>query len=319
MSPGVDQFDLLAVGELNPDLILTGIHDNEPRLGVEQEFGGYRLTLGSSTAICCVLTQRLGLRTAMSACVGDDDYGRFCRQALETERVDTRMVVTQPGVETGLTVCLPYPSDRLLMTCKGAMALDPSAALSDELLRTARHLHVGSFFLQTALRPRLAGLFARARSYELTTSLDTGWDPDQNWLDDDLRAVLAQTSILLPNAMEFERLSGETDVARGVASLRALGVGAVVLKRGAAGAFYAGPDDAVGHSGFEISPRDTTGAGDAFNAGYLMSMLKGAPVADRLAFGNACGALTASTVGGTGGVFSADQVHAFIAERATAG
>lgn len=68
------EIDVLAVGELNPDLILAGIRADQPRVGTEQEFAGYHLTLGSSTAIACVLMQRLGLATAMSAYVGNDDY-----------------------------------------------------------------------------------------------------------------------------------------------------------------------------------------------------------------------------------------------------
>ena len=316
MSSASERLDVLAIGELNPDLILTGLQDDGPRLGVEQEFGGYRLTLGSSTAISCVLMQRLGLKTALSACVGDDEYGRFCRQALEIEQVDTRLVEVCPGVETGLTICLPYPRDRMLLTCKGAMALNPARAVGVDQLRTAGHLHVGSFFLQTGLRPALAGLFALARALGLTTSLDTGWDPEQTWLTEDLRATLAKTSFFLPNQTEFEHLTGEADAARGAEKLLELGVGAVVLKRGALGAVHVGPEGMFDDPGFATDAIDTTGAGDAFNAGYLTAMMKGQPVSTRLAFGNACGSLTASAIGGTGGVLGPKQVQQLIASRA---
>lgn len=315
MTPGRHEFDILAVGELNPDFILAGIQAGEPRLGNEQEFASYRLTLGSSTAITCVLLQRLGLRTAMSARVGDDEHGRFCRQALDAEGVDTRLVDACAGVATGLTICLPYPADRLLLTCKGAMALDPSEAVSADLLGRVRHVHVGSFFLQTALRPRLARFFAAARAAGATTSLDTGWDTEGNWLADDLRDVLAHTSVFFPNEVEFEQLAGTTDVAQGIATLLDLGVAAVVLKRGDAGAVHGDRDGIVSNSGYAATAIDTTGAGDAFNAGYLAAWLDGKSIADRIAFGNACGALTVTAIGGTGGVIDADQVRSFLAAR----
>ena len=305
------RFDILAVGELNPDLILAGINAKAPRLGVEQEFESYHLTLGSSTAISCVLMQRLGLVTMMAACVGDDNHGKFCRVALDAAGVDTSLVTVVPDVATGLTVCLPYPHDRMLLTAKGAMAMNPALAITPDVLRNSRHLHVGSFFLQTGLRPVLADLFATAQSLGLSTSLDTGWDPDERWMSMDLQAVLAHTSYFFPNELEFERLTGTTDPVAGSAKLLAIGVETVVLKCGAKGAVSIDLRGAIRHQGYTVQPIDTTGAGDAFNAGYLAAMFDEAPVIERLAFGNACGALTASAIGGTGGVENRRQVQAF--------
>ena len=305
-------FDVLAVGELNPDFILAGINAEAPQLGTEQEFQQYRLTLGSSTAISCVVMQRLGLRTAMSACVGDDDNGRFCRSALDHAGVDTRLITVVQGVPTGLTVCLAYPLDRMLLTSKGAMAENPAASITADVLRTSRHLHVGSFFLQTSLRVMLADLFSTARSLGLTTSLDTGWDSDELWLSDDLRAVLAHTNCLFPNELEFQALTGTSDLGQGSAVLRAHGVETVVLKRGVKGAMAFNSDGMTEHSGFSVQPIDHTGAGDAFNAGYLAALLDGRTVAERLAYGNACGALTVAAIGGTGGVTDIEQIRSFV-------
>jgi sugar/nucleoside kinase (ribokinase family) len=308
-------FDVLALGELCPDLILTGISAGRPTLGVEQEFTTYQLTLGSSTAITCTLMQRLGLKTAMISSVGNDEYGRFCREALEVDGVDTRLVEICPDSATGITICLPYPEDRLLLTCKGAMARLRGEAVDDELLQKARHLHTGSFFIQSQLRPGLTALFAKARGMGLTTSLDTGWDPEERWLTDDLITTLAQTDYFFPNEVEFEKLTGGSDLDRGIEKLINLGVGTVVVKRGAMGAIHATTRGTAAHRGFITKSVDTTGAGDAFNAGYLTAMMLGAAVPDRLAFGNACGALTVSAVGGTGGVFNIQQVRAFIANQ----
>lgn len=307
--------DVLAIGELNPDLILSGIRADGPRLGTEQEFAASALTLGSSTAIACVIMQRLGLATAMSAYVGGDEHGRFCRAALQSEHVDTALVRTHPTLATGLTICLPYPSDRLLLTCKGTMTLNPADVVDGGVLRQFRHVHVGSFFLQDGLRPALGPLFATARALGLTTSLDTGWDPAERWATADLRAALAHTDCLFPNALEFEQLAGTTNVKLGMTRLLALGVGTVVLKRGADGAVHGDAKGRRSHPGFDAEPVDTTGAGDAFNAGYLAAMLRGAPVPERLAFGNACGALTVAAVGGTAGVHDTAQVAAFIARQ----
>jgi len=309
----VTAFDVLAVGELNPDLILAGIKAKAPVLGTEQEFASHRLTLGSSTAIACVLMQRLGLRTAMVARIGDDDYGRFCQAALEAEGIDTGGVVVMPGVETGVTISLPYPQDRLLLTCYGTMSAMGAEAVSQAMLGRARHLHSGSFFIQRRLRPGLAQLFAQAKAMGLSTSLDTGWDPDQRWLEADLQATLAHTDMLFPNEVEFRHLTGSDDIVSGMAMLHGLGVGEVLLKRGAKGVVHSGPDGIAEQPGFAIIPVDTTGAGDACNAGYLAGRLEGLALTKRLALANACGALTAQAIGGTGGLRSRSQADSLIA------
>jgi len=308
----VKRLDVVSIGELNPDLILHGIKAKAPVLGTEQAIEGYRLTLGSSTAIATVLMARLGLRTAMIARVGDDEYGRFCRETLEREGVDQVHVVTDPNVETGVTISLPYPEDRLLLTCYGAME---SLTIDDvpwDTIADARHLHLGSFFIQRGIRGDLHEIFRRAQSLGLTTSLDTGWDPDTLWLQDDLRAVLAHTDVFLPNETELANITGTHDVDDGLARALALGPTEVVVKRGAWGASYRGPDGRIDAHGLTITPVDTTGAGDAFNAGYITARLEGRSIPERMAFGNACGASAAMAIGGTGGLMTRAEAEALL-------
>jgi len=306
-------FDMLALGELNPDLILTDIRAERPLLGTEQAFTGQQLVLGSSTAITCVLVQRLGQSTAMIARVGNDDHGRFCTEALQREGVDTTQIVVLPGHQTGITISLSYASDRLLLTRYGTMDAMAADAVAAGLLDNTRHLHSGSFFIQRALRPGLAALFAEARQRGATTSLDTGWDPDGAWLTDDLEAVFAQTDIFLPNETEFANITGTEDVSAGMVRLHELGVREVVLKRGGRGCIYSGPGGRFEHPGYVVELRDTTGAGDACNAGYLAGRLMGLGIADRLALANACGALTVTASGGTGGLHGLDQARRLMA------
>ncbi len=306
------RFDVISFGELNPDLILHGIKADAPKLGTEQEIAGYKLTLGSSTALATVLMTRLGLKTAMVARVGDDDYGRFCRETLTREGVDIEGVITDPSVETGVTISLPYPSDRLLLTCYGAMDRLTIDDVPWDRVAEASHLHLGSFFIQRGLRGDLHKVFARARKLGLTTSLDTGWDPHKLWLTDDLLAVLRETDIFLPNETELAHITGTDDVGEGSKLALALGPREIVVKRGSVGSSYYGSDGSVEAPAQRITPVDTTGAGDAFNAGYIVTRLEGRSVAERLAFGNACGASAALAIGGTGGLKDRAEVEALL-------
>ncbi len=307
--------DVLAVGELNPDLILSGMTAPAPVLGTEQEFGSQRLVLGSATAICAVALSRLGLRTAMVARVGADDYGRFCIGRLRDEGVDVSGVVIDPAAATGLTVAITYPSDRLLLTLPGAMRSLTAGDVKPAQLDRARHLHVSSYFLQHGLQPGLTGLFDAAHARGLTTSLDTGWDPNGEWLADTLRATLAKVDVVLPNESELTRLGGSADLGLAAAALLECGAKQVAVKRGAAGATLYDRRTEISVAGFPARPVDTTGAGDNFNAGFLFGLLAGWPAERSLRLGNACGAMSVHVIGGVGGYGGMPDVEAFMAEQ----
>jgi sugar/nucleoside kinase (ribokinase family) len=306
--------DVLALGELNPDLILSGIHAASPVLGTEQEIDACTLTLGSATALCLVALARLGLRTALVARVGDDAHGSFCLARLAAEGIDATGVIVDPMMRTGLTVSLAYPADRLLLTLPGTMRSLTSADVSQDQLRQARHLHVSSFFLQEGLHDALADLFAAARAQGITTSLDTGWDPRGIWMSRALRDTLAQTDVFLPNESEFTAIGDSADPDRAARTLLATGVGRIAVKRGAAGATLYTREGVVTAPGFPVQAIDTTGAGDSFNGGFLAGCLAGLPPENCLRLGNACGAMTARVVGGVGGYANWNEVEAFMAQ-----
>lgn len=304
--------DVVAVGELNPDLVFAGIGDEAPRLGTERVASSFALTLGSSAAICLVGLQRLGARTALVAMVGEDDFGRFCCRELERAGVDTGYVRRQAQYATGVTVALAHASDRLLTTYLGAMAHQTAAAVPSDALERARHVHVTSIFLQHALAPELPALLADARRRGLTTSLDTGWDPSDRWDRALLAAVLPHVDVFLPNASELQASSGRRTTDDGARWALEAGAARVVVKRGAAGASMWWGTDRADHSGYRVVVQDTTGAGDTFDAGFLWASLAGLDPVDCLRLGNACGALTAAALGGTGGDISVSAARALI-------
>src|SRR5215510_1748408 len=150
MPPG-QSFDIAVVGELNADLILRG--DVTPAFGqVEKLIDDAALTLGSSSAIFACGAARLGLRVAFVGVVGDDLLGRFCREALDARGVDTSGVVVDPALRTGMTIILQLPDDRAMLTFPGAIPMLRADMVDHALLHAARHIHVGSYFWQTALQ-----------------------------------------------------------------------------------------------------------------------------------------------------------------------
>ena len=288
-------FDILVLGELNVDLILRG--DVVPEWNqTEKLIDDATLTLGSSSAIFACGAARLGLRVAFVGVVGDDLLGRFCREALEARGVDTSGVVVDGALRTGMTVILQLPDDRAMLTFPGAIPMLRAEMVDPVLLEAARHIHVGSYFWQTALQPGLPALFGQARARGASTSIDTQWDPSGQWAG--LDAVLAAADILLPNEAEACALAGAADWRPALASL-ASRVPTVAVKRGAEGAAARRGAAFTEMAAPAVQMVDAVGAGDSFDAGFVYGALAGWPLDRSLALAVACGALSTRAAGGT--------------------
>jgi len=288
--------DLLVIGDCNPDVLVLG-DDVTPEFGQQEKLvDGISLVIGGSAAITTVAAARLGLRVALAAAVGDDPAGRFMLGQLAQEGVDTSAVAVRRDTPTGMTVALSEGKDRAILTATGAMATLTARDVPASLLTAARHVHVSSYFLmERSLGPGLAALLEAARASGARTSLDTNWDPAQRWGDGSLRAALAATDLLLPNATEALRLSGAATLAE---AMSVLGPG-LVIKLGAHGALWAEGARRCHATPPAVRPADATGAGDCFNAGVITGLLGGLDLAGAVALGCAAGAASTQAPGGT--------------------
>ncbi len=304
------KYDVLAIGELNVDIILTGLK-SLPVPGREIICSDCSQVLGSSTAICASAISRLGLEVGFIGKVGKDNWGEEVVKALGANGVDTSHVIMDESARTGVTVSLSLPSDRAMVTYMGTIDKFGLEDFDISLIERARHIHVGSFFLQNKLRPGLVKLFSSAREKGISTSLDAGWDDTQNW-DYGIFGVLPYTSIFLPNEIEALNISGKDNVRE---ALEVLGKYApiVAVKCGSRGAIAKWGDRVEEVPAFSgIEPVDTTGAGDCFNAGFIYAFLKGLDLRECLTYGNACGAISVTKVGGASSCPTLAEVESLI-------
>ena len=310
--PGVSEpVDLLVLGDANPDLVLTG--DVDPAFGqAERIVDEAHLTLGGSGAIVATGAARLGLRVEFCGVVGDDPFGRFLRDELDRRGVDVGGLLLDEARPTGVTVVLARPTDRAILTHAGTIADLRTDLIDPARLERARHVHVSSYFLQQSLAPELPALFGRVRARGATTSVDPNWDPSGRW-DGGLRDLLGHIDVFLPNATEATRIAGIDELDDAVLAL-AERAGVVVTKDGADGALAAHGERLVRAAAPRIDALDTTGAGDAFDAGYLASMLAGDPLERSLAIANACGALSTQALGGVDAQPTMEEVLAYLGE-----
>jgi len=302
------KFEVSVVGELNLDLVLYGLPGHF-ELDREHLASNLSITLGSSSAIFAHNFAFLGNRVGFHSAIGEDPLGKICLERLSQAGVDVSPVREFPAKQTGLTVILPQPEKRFILTYPGVMAEMRFEDLDLASVFDARHLHLSSFFLQRALRPRVAELFRLAKQAGLSISLDTNDDPEDRWAPDVLE-VLKWVDVLLPNEHEACRLAQTENSLRALDFL-ATRVPLVVMKRSEKGARARRGSETFDSSSPKITPVDTIGAGDSFDAGFLHQFIRGQEIAECLRYGNLAGAFSTTRSGGTEAFRDAKHRKAF--------
>jgi sugar/nucleoside kinase (ribokinase family) len=178
-------------------------------------------------------------------------------------------------------------------------------------------LHVASYFLQTKLQPGLPALFQRAHSLGLTTSLDTNYDPSEQWRGFD--ELLAATNVFLPNEAEAKSLTGAASAEESAIKLKRALSGVegsrtemVAIKLGAQGALGASPSQSVRVDSIPVKVVDTVGAGDSFDAGFLYGYLNDWALEKSLRLACVCGALSTQKAGGTESQPTLDEAMKYV-------
>ena len=300
---------VLVIGELNVDIVATGLR-RLPEMGSEILVEDCELTLGSASAIFAAGMVKFGHQVTFVSQVGRDSFGDFRIRALKDLGVSTKNVLRRANEKTGVTIALSGKRDRALVTYQGAVASLNADRINEALLKRHDHLHLTSYYLQQGLRPSFAAILRQAKALGLTTSFDPNSDPSDRW-NSKIDSVLSHVDVLCVNEREATKLTRTTTTK---AALRVLGkkVPCAVVKRGASGAMAIQSKELFTDAGFRVKAIDTTGAGDSFDAGFLSAYLRKAPLPECLQIGNACGALSAISIGGTAGQPTQTQLQEFL-------
>ena len=304
---------ILVIGELNVDIVATGLR-SVPEMGSEILAEKCELTLGSASAIFAAGMAKLGHAVTFFSHVGQDYFGDFCLRTLKQSGISTRHVTRKANEKTGVTIALSGKRDRALVTYAGAVATLKADSINQRVMSRHDHVHLTSYYLQTGLRPSFALLLRQAKASGLTTSFDPNSDPRDKW-DRNIDVVLNHTNVLFVNEREAMKLTRSNTVNDAVKTLGAK-VDVAVVKRGTRGATAIQNDEVFNDRGFRIGAIDTTGAGDSFDAGFISAYLRKAPLAECLRIGNACGALSAMSIGGTAGQSTQQELEQFIRANA---
>lgn len=299
-------YDLLVIGEINPDLIVKG-SDIIPEFNqTEKLVDEARLTIGASSVIMACGAARLGLRVAFIGLTGNDFFGRFMLEEMQARGIDTSFCRVDDTTPTGISIILAHPHDRAILTCPGSIPKLKMEHINLDLFQQASHLHVGGYFLLDDLRPDIPHLFKFAHQSGLSTSLDTNWDPQDKWQVAD---VLPYCDIFFPNENELLRITAQKTVEAGMESLSKK-VPTLAVKMGAMGAQARRGKETVASPALKVTVVDTVGAGDSFDAGFIYGYLHGYSLQKTLDIACACGSISTQSAGGTTGQANIDDLKA---------
>lgn len=294
-------YDVMTFADVCADQIITG--NVRPRFHQVEQFVDYSLQIGGSGAIFAAQMARLGASTALLGWLGQDIFGEYVRTELNKTGIDVGRLKLDATAQTCLGLALSEPDDRAILTHLGALNAATPRDLDPEYLQLCRHWHIAGYFLLPHLQPAWKGWLELCRAKGVTTSLDTNWDPSEQWKD--VLELLPLIDIFLPNEAEALSISKQSDIyaaAEALASYRPL----VVVKRGARGALAIKGSERYELHASESPFRparivDTTGAGDNFDAGFLYAWLRHEEIQACLNLAHRCAVSSLEFPGGIAG------------------
>ena len=301
------KFDIVAIGELNVDLILNGI-ERAPEIGKEVFAKDMILTLGSSTAIFAANIACLGSKTAFVGMIGKDTFGELIETALSDKGVDTSMLIKSDKHSSGATICLNYNEDRANVTYQGAMDYMSFDDIDKTLFISTKHIHLSSIFMQSGIKKDLLNILKCAHDNGVTTSLDTQWDPKEKW-DLNYAEILPYIDIFLPNETELKFITKSATLDEAIEKVQPY-INSCVVKCGRKGSILLQKNKKpIKQDSFlNNNVVDAIGAGDSFNAGFIHSFVKGDSAENAQITGNLTGAINTTAAGGTGAFTSKNAV-----------
>jgi len=255
---------------------------------------------------------RLGSPVAIAVAVGRDGMGKFLIDQLSLSGVDTRPMFVSNKFSTGASVALVrHDGERGFIHTPGANKIFSDRHIPDTILKRNKWLHLSGFFLMPALDGTPSSrCLMRATKLGLTTSLDVCWDPSGKWRG--IFGVLRHVDWFMPSygeAVAIFKVKNPDQIA--VEAFR-LGVRrGIILKMGSTGSRIYLADGTRGIvPPLKVKAVDATGAGDAYNAGFISASLRGLGPLDSARYGSVTGALAVSGMGGAGNIRSWGQVRA---------
>jgi ribokinase len=243
--------------------------------GAEEEsfIEDYNEACGGSAANAIVGLARLGCKTGFIGKVANDREGKLQLECFSVEGVDTNGIIHASQGKSGSVLGFV---DR-----KGARSLYINSGVNDTIsleeikldyASQTKFLHLTSFVGEKSLHTQIKLLTALPS--DVKVSLDPGAIYTRKGYSA-IEPIIKRAYVLMPNSFELEQLTGESDYCRGADFMIGRGVRVVAVKLGSRGCYLTDGRERLRIDPFKVKVVDTTGAGDAFCAGFLYGLIRG--------------------------------------------
>jgi sugar/nucleoside kinase (ribokinase family) len=290
--------DVLCLGLIVCDILVKPVDaDIMSRDSARVDF--VRMGSGGDAFNAAIGLARMGINTGAAGKVGSDGFGRYLLDSAAEAGVSTSNVIVSDTVGTAVSVVLIQRNGERSFAYHGGA--NDSLSLGDigmDALAGVKVLHIGSAFELPGLDGDMAALLRQAKERGVTTVLDVTGNPDNRRMEA-LKNMLPYVDVFLPSRPEAEAMTGETDIARMAGLFCEMGATTAVIKDGSKGCFVRSGVQSFQVPAFRVDAVDTTGAGDAFAAGYIAGIVRGVDAQGCARFANAAGALCACHMGAT--------------------
>ncbi|MGQ9788385.1 MAG: carbohydrate kinase family protein, partial [Candidatus Hadarchaeaceae archaeon] len=301
---------VLSIGDLNIDIVIPfEIPPHGKQVFVKEcHFSG-----GGCAANFAVACAKLGAKSKLVSRIGADMFSKYLMTELRRHGVDGKNICTSTRGKTGVSLAMVWGDDRSIITHRGENATFSLADLRG-LKRDAKLVHLPSFFILERLRPGYIKIMKWARKSGALISFDTGWDPSGGWSKTKyLLKSLKMCDFFLPNIDEARSILNKPQGnARELAEeILSMGIKTVAIKLGHRGAFVADGSTFAHIPPFRVKVVDPTGAGDVFNAAFLISYIRTRDIIKSGKFANAAAAIKITGFGWSS-YPTAAQVYRFL-------
>lgn len=307
----------------NPQVVSAGILfadvacepiEHLPKAGELVPTGRIQLGLGGCAANVAVDLKKLGVSVGVTGCVGDDFFGQFIEEALKREGVETGGIRRVPGYGTAATMIVNVRGeDRRFISTPGANVVFRTGDIPSQWLDAAKVLYIGGYLMMPGLESEdFAALLQNVRNRGATVVLDVVIMERKDFRPI-LKKVLPHVDYFLPNDDEGEIILGVSDPLEQARQFRMFGARNVIVTLGEKGCLYVGEQGSFRAGVYPTTFVGGAGAGDAFDAGFIMGLLLNEPIEGCVKWGSALGASCVRAIGTTEGVFNREEAEAFLA------
>jgi sugar/nucleoside kinase (ribokinase family) len=304
--------DAVTIGVVCADVMARPVDALPPR-GSLALIPGLEIHLGGLAGVTATVLCQLGAKAAFIGRLGQDGFGDYILDAMQSNGVDVGYVHRVPDHGSSATVVLISDNgERTFLHHLGANVLTSPDDVDFDFVRQAKVLHWGGPSITPGLDGAPIGrVFEQARALGVKTSMDTCFDGKDIWFPH-IEHALPHLDIAMSSVEEARHYTGKHTPEEIADFYCSFGVETVMIKLGADGMYVKNAREAHHIPAHVVSVVDTTGAGDAACAGFLYGYINGWDLLRCGRLANAVGGLTVQRMGGAEAIHSLSQALSFM-------